>query len=119
MRFRPEGAQQPSPGQRSGSTGLSFPGQRSHPVGGRAAAPAPAAAEPGAPRPAAAAVAPGAVALEAKGYLIPAHQLQVSPIEVSGRILKLNFEEGKHVQQDEILAELDKTSYQADLAEAV
>src|SRR5947207_2178602 len=56
---------------------------------------APAAAEAGA-RPGAPAVAPGTVALEAKGYIIPAHQLQVSPIEVSGRILKLNFEEGKH-----------------------
>jgi HlyD family secretion protein len=82
--------------------------------------PVPAAANPGLPAARGpAAVTPGAVALEAKGYLIPAHQLQVSPIEVSGRILKLNFEEGKHVQQGEILAELDKTSYEADLAEAV
>src|SRR4051794_12070519 len=79
-------------------------------------APAPAAAEAGPREAGKPAVAAGAVALEAKGYLIPAHQLQVSPIEVSGRILKLNFEEGKHVQQGEILAELDKTSYEADLA---
>ena len=30
--------------------------------------------------------AAGAVALESKGYIIPAHQIQVSPIEVGGRV---------------------------------
>src|SRR5262245_45575477 len=44
------------------------------------------------PKSTTAVVAPGAVALESKGYIIPAHQIQVSPVEVAGRIVELNIE---------------------------
>jgi len=57
--------------------------------------------------------ATGNVVLEAKGYIIPAHQILVSP-KVSGMILKLNIEEGRRIKKGEILAELETTEYQAD-----
>ena len=59
----------------------------------------------------------GDVALESKGYIIPAHQILVTP-QVSGRILKLNIEEGRRVKKDEILAEIETTDFLADLARA-
>ncbi len=62
--------------------------------------------------------APGELVLEVKGLMIAAHQIQVCPIEVSGRILKLVIEEGKQFNKGDVLAELDKTSYQADYDEA-
>lgn len=55
----------------------------------------------------------GDVALEAKGYIIPAHQIQVSP-KVSGMVVKLNFDEGKRVKKGEVLAQLETIDYQAD-----
>jgi HlyD family secretion protein len=58
------------------------------------------------------------VVLQRKGYLIPAHQISISPIDVSGRIVKLFVEEGKQFKKDEILAELDSTPFQAELLEA-
>jgi len=59
----------------------------------------------------------GEIALEYSGYVIPAHQILVSP-QVSGRLLKLNIEEGRRVSKGEVLAEIDRTEYQADLARA-
>lgn len=59
------------------------------------------------------------VVLESKGYIIPAHQIQVSPIEVAGRIVELFIEEGKRFKQGDILAQLDKSSYEAEYLEAV
>lgn len=56
--------------------------------------------------------------LESKGYIIPAHQIQVSPIEVSGRIVKLYVEEGKRFKAGEVLAELDRSSFEAEYLEA-
>jgi multidrug resistance efflux pump len=60
------------------------------------------------------------VVLQAKGYIVPAHQIQVSPIEVSGQVKKLapRFEEGARFGKGEPLAWLDDTSYQQDVAEA-
>jgi multidrug resistance efflux pump len=55
----------------------------------------------------------GAVALESKGYIIPAHQILVSP-QVSGRIEKLIIEEGRRVQKGDVLAVLESTDYKAD-----
>src|SRR5213079_1845490 len=46
----------------------------------------------------------GAVVLESKGYIIPAHQIQVSPIEVGGRVLELFVEEGKRFKMGDVLA---------------
>jgi multidrug resistance efflux pump len=61
----------------------------------------------------------GAVVLESKGYIIPAHQIQVSPIEVGGRVLELFVEEGKRFKKGDVLAILEKTSYEAQVAESV
>ena len=61
--------------------------------------------------------ATGNLVLEAKGYIIPAHQILVSP-KVSGMILKLNIEEGRRVKKGEVLAELETTEYQADFDRA-
>ena len=63
------------------------------------------------------AVAPGEVVLESKGYIIPAHQILVSP-KVSGMILTLNVEEGKRVNKGDVLAVLESTEYQADFNRA-
>src|SRR5437016_515355 len=66
------------------------------PMGG-AAAPAEPGAAPSAGQVAASAdaskaAAAGSVVLESKGYLIAAHQIQVSPIEVSGLVKELYIE---------------------------
>lgn len=66
----------------------------------------------------AAPVAPGAVALESKGYIIAAHQIQVSPVEVAGRIVELNIEEGRRFKKNDVLAVLDTSSYEAEYSEA-
>jgi HlyD family secretion protein len=55
----------------------------------------------------------GEVALESKGYIIPAHQILISP-QVSGRIEKLIIEEGRRVQKGDVLAVLESTDYRAD-----
>src|SRR5437870_2709227 len=62
--------------------------------------------------------APGSVVLESKGYLIAAHQIQVSPIEVSGLVKELYIEEGKWIKKGDVLAVLDMTSFEADVADA-
>ncbi len=53
----------------------------------------------------------GDVALEAKGYIIPAHQIQVSP-KVSGMVEELYIEEGKSFKKGETLAVLEKSNYE-------
>jgi multidrug resistance efflux pump len=60
----------------------------------------------------------GSVVLESKGYIIAAHQIQVSPIEVSGLIKELYVEEGKRFKKGDVLAVLDTTSFEADAADA-
>jgi HlyD family secretion protein len=62
----------------------------------------------------------GEVVLQAKGYVIPAHQVQVSP-KVGGAIEKLNarFEEGQFFTEGEPLAWLENKEYQADYDHAV
>ena len=57
------------------------------------------------------------VALEVKGYLIPTQSISISPIDVAGRVVKLNIEEGMSFQKGDVLAEIDSTPYQALLAE--
>jgi HlyD family secretion protein len=57
------------------------------------------------------------VALEVKGYLIPTQSISISPIDVAGRVVKLNIEEGMSFQKGDVLAEIDSTPYQAVLAE--
>lgn len=60
---------------------------------------------------------PGNTALESQGYIIPAHQILVSP-QVSGRIVELHIEEGRRVEKGEVLAKLEDTEYQADVNRA-
>ncbi|HKA07411.1 MAG TPA: efflux RND transporter periplasmic adaptor subunit [Gemmataceae bacterium] len=59
-----------------------------------------------------------AVALEVKGYLIPTQSISISPIDVAGRVVKLNIEEGMSFKKGDVLAEIDSTPYKAQLAEA-
>lgn len=63
-------------------------------------------------------VAAGAVVLESKGYVIPAHLISVSPIEVGGRVVELFVEEGKRFKKGEVLATLDRTGYEQEVLEA-
>jgi multidrug resistance efflux pump len=73
----------------------------------------PAAAAAANPSPVAAVSPSGDIALESKGYIIPAHQILVSP-KVSGMVVTFKIEEGQRVQQHEVLAELESIDYQAD-----
>lgn len=57
------------------------------------------------------------IALESKGYIVPAHQILVSP-KVSGMILSLNIEEGRRVNKGDVLAILEAVDYDADVARA-
>ncbi|MBS0208500.1 MAG: efflux RND transporter periplasmic adaptor subunit [Planctomycetes bacterium] len=59
----------------------------------------------------------GDVSLESKGYIVPAHQVLVSP-QVSGRVEKLFIEEGRRFHRGDVLAELEKTEYLADVSRA-
>lgn len=59
----------------------------------------------------------GKIALESKGYLVPAHQILVSP-KVSGMVIKLFIEEGMRVEKGQVLGELEKVDYEADLRRA-
>jgi len=57
--------------------------------------------------------AKGEIVLEAKGYIVPAHQILVSP-KVSGMIVTLDVEEGRRVNKGDVLAVLESIDYQAD-----
>lgn len=57
--------------------------------------------------------ASGDIALDAKGHVVPAHQILVSP-KVGGMIVELFIEEGRRVRKDEVLAEIEKIEFQAD-----
>ena len=58
-----------------------------------------------------------AVMLEVKGYLIPTQQISISPIDVAGRVTKLNIEEGMSFKKGDVLAQIDSTPFEAQLAE--
>jgi len=58
-----------------------------------------------------------AIALESKGYIIPARQILVSP-KVNGMVEHLSFQEGQRVAKGEVLAVLEKTDYEADVRRA-
>ncbi len=60
----------------------------------------------------------GTLQLVLKGYVIPARQITVSPIDVGGKIIELNVVEGKLYKQNDLLAKLDPASYDAAVAEA-
>ena len=64
-------------------------------------------------------VAPAAMAssddfaLESKGYIIPAHQILVSP-KVNGMVVKLRITESQRVRKNDVLAELEDTEFRTD-----
>lgn len=60
----------------------------------------------------------GELILEKKGYLIAAHQIPISPIDVAGRIIELNFVEGDTKTKGAVLARIDSAAYSADAKEA-
>jgi multidrug resistance efflux pump len=99
-------------------------GYRAYRTGALAPTPASPTANEPAPLPAAttsAAVAEsGEVVLQAKGYVVPAHQVQVSP-KVGGTIVQLHerFEEGRFFRVGEVLAQLEKDDFQAEYDHAV
>jgi len=76
-------------------------------------------ATPGQPqsRPNTPPAAAGATVHEAKGNIIAAQQISVSPIDVGGRLIELNFVEGDERPQGFILAKIDSTSFKAQLDE--
>jgi multidrug resistance efflux pump len=55
----------------------------------------------------------GSIQVEVKGYLVPARQIAVSPIDVGGRIVELNFVEGGRYEKGFVLAKIDPSSYVA------
>jgi HlyD family secretion protein len=55
----------------------------------------------------------GGVALEWTGYIIPAHQILVSP-KVNGMVVNLRITESQRVKKGEVLAELEDTEFRAD-----
>jgi multidrug resistance efflux pump len=59
------------------------------------------------------------VRLEAKGYVVPARQVQVIP-SVAGKVVWLHekFEEGQRFKQGEVLARLEADEYKADFDKA-
>ena len=63
--------------------------------------------------PAAETASSGAIVLEAKGYIVPVHQILVSP-KVSGMIVRLPIQEGMRVKKGDVVAELEDTDYRAD-----
>ena len=66
-----------------------------------------------APKAAPATASSGGFALESKGYIIPAHQILVSP-KVGGMVVKLRIIESQRVTKGDVLAELEDTEYRAD-----
>ena len=52
-----------------------------------------------------------------KGYLVPAQQIAVSPIDVGGQLIEHNFIEGVQYKQGTVLAKIDPTNYDAAVQE--
>lgn len=87
----------------------------------KSAEPTPAAPTPAVPTQAAPEVPAGPTGksvLVSRGYLIPAHQISISPIEVSGRIIELAIEEGRKFNKGDVLARIDPSSYNSGFLEA-
>ncbi len=61
----------------------------------------------------------GDVVLEAKGYIIPVHQIQVSP-KVSGMLVDIDprLEEGQVFKEGDVLAVIEQLPYQKEFAHA-
>ncbi|MFL5240893.1 MAG: HlyD family secretion protein [Gemmataceae bacterium] len=57
------------------------------------------------------------VALESKGYIVPAHQIQIIP-KISGMVTQLKFVEGDKVKKNQLLAKLEDIDYVSDFKHA-
>ncbi|MGL4461093.1 MAG: biotin/lipoyl-binding protein, partial [Planctomycetia bacterium] len=57
------------------------------------------------------------VALESKGFIVPAHQILVSP-KVNGMVTALFVEEGRRVKKGDVLAEIESIEYAAEVDRA-
>lgn len=97
------GQQNASP-QTAGATGAAT-GGAANPTASPTASPASGATK----------IAPDQIALEAKGYIVPAQQILVSP-KVSGMLVSLNIVEGRRVAKGDVLAQIETTEYDADFA---
>lgn len=62
--------------------------------------------------------AKGKIVLESKGYLVPAHQILVSP-KVQGMVVKLDIEEGRRVKKGDLLAQIESIEFERDHDRAV
>lgn len=62
-------------------------------------------------------VGAGEIVLESKGYLIPSHTIPISPIDVAGRVITLNIEEGMTFKKGDVLAVIDSTRFDAEVKE--
>ncbi|MGC3967481.1 MAG: efflux RND transporter periplasmic adaptor subunit [Pirellulales bacterium] len=60
----------------------------------------------------------GQIVLESRGYVIPAHQILVSP-KVQGMVVKLDIEEGRRVDKGALLAEIESIEFQSEYQKAV
>jgi multidrug resistance efflux pump len=60
----------------------------------------------------------GDVVLQSKGYIIPAHMIQVAP-QVGGKVEELKIEEGMRVKKGQVLARLESIEYDAKHKHAV
>ncbi len=61
---------------------------------------------------------PGTIQIEVKGYLVPAVQVAVSPIDVAGQLIELNIKEGEYYKKGDVLARIDPQNYEFAVAEA-
>ncbi len=68
--------------------------------------------------PAGPAVEVGSIQLEVKGYLMPAVQVAVSPIDVAGQLIALDIKEGEFYPKDSLLAKIDATNYRFTVQDA-
>lgn len=86
------------------------------PAGNETAAPA-TVPKAGEPAPVSAVASANGIAHQAKGYIIPARQIRVTP-KVSGMLLRLNVQEGLRVKKGEVLAVVEDIEYRADVMRA-
>ncbi len=63
-------------------------------------------------------VSRGEIVLENTGYIIPSHTISISPVDVAGRVNRLEIEEGKIFKKGDVLAAIDDTRFLADKKEA-
>lgn len=63
-------------------------------------------------------VAPGELVLQIKGTLTPFLQINLSPIDVAGEVVEVNFKEGDRVAQGKVLAKIRDKRYLNDLNNA-